>query len=628
MTAFPSIEGFEFTALLGKGGMASVYAARQLSVDREVAIKWVEPQPGHSQQFLQRLENEARTLAGLQHPHIVELYQFGRSPEGALYYVMPLLSGGDLRGWQRPVEEPRVIELLQALLDALQQAHAAGIVHRDIKPENILFDRQGRPLLADFGAALLPQQSRLTREGQAIGSTGYMSPEQARAWEVDARADLYSVGVLAYELLTGAMPFEGPDDLSVALAQWEQPIPRLPKALRHWQGFIDRALALAPDQRYADAAEMRQALLALNQQRNSALWRVMRHPRLPWFGAGLATLLALAWFWPSQNDSEQIGALIDAGVLMPPPQPNALDLWLASDTESMADSERSALRGDLLDKLADQVQAASKHGDIQAFLPLWNRWQQAIGALQAEAEPRVVEVHQGVEKLLEASLSFALDTYDPGSAESALSAIDGWTLAPKHLLDLAARVRALPTQGAAMQDPNGPPLIVVHPPKPGRAGVAITQHAISPLLWRQFERATKRPSQACTQAPQGLQGCIAQTDAEAFARWLSGDTGQPYRLPDRKELAALIGHVANAPAWAWTATCNEVRHVTQPNLGQRAIGRVRQLFGGKRAQAKVETQCEGHIALSLDGRGAAKSAQGRAPDSVVVLLRELPKPTP
>nr|WP_225444770.1 serine/threonine-protein kinase [Pseudomarimonas arenosa] len=613
--------------MLGKGGMASVYSARQLSVDREVAIKWVEPQPGHSQQFLLRLENEARTLAGLQHPHIVELYQFGRTPEGGLYYVMPLLAGGDLRAWQRPVDEARVIKLLLALLDALQQAHAAGIVHRDIKPENILFDRQGRPLLADFGAALLPQHSRLTREGQAIGSTGYMSPEQARAWEVDPRADLYSVGVLAYELLTGEMPFDGPDDLSIALAQWEQPIPRLPKSLRHWQSFIDRALAVDPNKRFADAAIMRQALLRLQRRRRDPFWRIALHPLTPWVGGAVLLLLALVWWWPVPSDSEQIGKLIESGVLMPPPQPNALDLWLAAESGDLGGDERAVLRGNLLDKLADEVESASRHGDLQAFLPLWSRWQQAIGALQAEAEPRVLEVNRGVEKLLEASLSFALDTYDPAGAESALSAIDRWTLAPKHLLDLAAQVRSLPAPGAAMQDPNGPPLIVARAPKPGLPGVAITQHAISPLLWGQFQRSRGRQTSACNGAPQGLQGCIGHGEAKAFAAWLSQESGHPYRLPDRQELAALIGNVASAKAWAWTSSCNEVRHVTPPNVGQRAVGKLRQLFGGKGAQPKVETKCEGHIALSLNGSGASKPIATAGADTVLVLLREMPAPS-
>ena len=246
--------------------MAVVYSAIEKDLDRPVAIKVVRGEAGDPDGHIQRLENEARGLAALHHPHIVDLYRFGRTADGSLYYVMPLLSGGTLEDWPKPVPEEQVVALLDNLLQALEHAHAADIIHRDIKPANILFDRLKRPMLADFGAAFMRRRdARLTAHGGAIGSSGYMSPEQARGLEVDARADLYSTAVLAFELLTGKRPWDGPDGLAIALAQLEQPVPKLPEALKHWQAFFEKALAVSPAQRYADAAAMHAAIRKLRE---------------------------------------------------------------------------------------------------------------------------------------------------------------------------------------------------------------------------------------------------------------------------------------------------------------------------------------------------------------------------
>ncbi|MCB1636723.1 MAG: serine/threonine protein kinase, partial [Xanthomonadales bacterium] len=136
MTRYPTIAGYEVTALLGRGGMATVYAARQLGLDREVAIKVVDLDERDAGQYILRFENEAQSLARLRHPNIVGLYDYGRTAEGLPYYVMPLLDGGDLASRPRPLSEDAVLRLLDVLLGALAHAHEAGIIHRDIKPEN------------------------------------------------------------------------------------------------------------------------------------------------------------------------------------------------------------------------------------------------------------------------------------------------------------------------------------------------------------------------------------------------------------------------------------------------------------------------------------------------------------
>lgn len=255
------IPGYRILRHLGRGGMATVYLASQESLSRLVAIKVLASAQAPNEELVRRFENEARTIARLDHPHIVSIFDVGRTSAGQIYYTMPYLPNGDLAERSLRDDPQRVLEIIRALAEALGSAHDLGIVHRDVKPENVLFDALDRPLLADFGIALsggdLP---RVTREGATIGSSGYMSPEQARGQSVDGRSDFYSLGVVCYELLTGEMPFPGADALAVALAHIEKPIPRLPVTRRAWQPLIDRALAKQPDARFQSAEEVLAAL--------------------------------------------------------------------------------------------------------------------------------------------------------------------------------------------------------------------------------------------------------------------------------------------------------------------------------------------------------------------------------
>ena len=258
---FPRIPGYRFQKRLGQGGMATVYLATQESLDRPVSIKVMEREALQDETSMQRFENEARTIAKLSHPSIVNIYEVGRTADARMYYIMPYLANGDLAQRDLRHNETRIVEVLRTLLSALEYAHARGIVHRDVKEENVLFDAADRPLLTDFGIALSKRDaSRITTAGLAVGSSGYMAPEQARGDVVDGRADLYSVGVMAYELLTGKLPYRSPDPLTLALMHVQNPIPRLPAERRHWQSFIDRAMAKTPSQRFRDAQQMLHAL--------------------------------------------------------------------------------------------------------------------------------------------------------------------------------------------------------------------------------------------------------------------------------------------------------------------------------------------------------------------------------
>ena len=196
-SALPRIAGFRLLREIGQGGMSTVYLAEQESLGRKVAHKVMLPEALSDEVSRRRFENEARTIARLDHPNIVGIYEVGRTTDDLPYYAMPFLARGHLgqrisRQDGRTKDEARVIHTLRSLLEALDYAHVRGVVHRDVKAENVLFDDAERPLLADFGIALRKGVNpRLTMTGLAVGSTAYMPPEQARGEDVDSRADLY-----------------------------------------------------------------------------------------------------------------------------------------------------------------------------------------------------------------------------------------------------------------------------------------------------------------------------------------------------------------------------------------------------------------------------------------------------
>lgn len=263
-SVMPEVPGYRVMRRIGKGGMSYVYLAVQESLDRQVAIKITAPDILRDEVSKQRFEQEARTIAKLEHPCIVGIHEVGRTPQGLIYFVMPYLAKGHLGQRDLSDDEPRVVEVLRALLSALAYAHQRGIVHRDVKAENVLFDNADRPVLADFGIALHSRGlgGRITGAGMALGSAATMAPEQARGDVVDLRADLYAVGVVAYELLTGRLPFDGKDALALAVMHANDPIPRLPSSKQRWQAWIDRAMAKDREQRFPSAEAMLAALPA------------------------------------------------------------------------------------------------------------------------------------------------------------------------------------------------------------------------------------------------------------------------------------------------------------------------------------------------------------------------------
>ncbi|UXI70186.1 serine/threonine-protein kinase [Tahibacter amnicola] len=629
---FPVIAGFTFTGLLGRGGMAAVYRARQDSLGRDVAIKVVEPDATDAARHLQRLEDEARGLAGLHHPSIVQLYDFGRTEHGAMYYVMPLLSGGDLLQWERPVAESRLVPLLERLLDALDHAHSSGIVHRDIKPENVLFDREGRPLLADFGAAQMPRPNRLTEDGTAIGSTGYMSPEQARGREVDARSDLYSLAVLAYEQLTGTLPFEGVDALSVALAQLEHPVPRLPRALRHWQAFFDRTLAVDPQKRYASAAQMREALPMPASSRPSWLsavtTRLDKRWRLPAaVAAGLAIgallFLVVGWLSGPRISAESIAALIQQGALTQPDEPNALDALRRAREAGMDADAVGALQSQLAGRLDENVRGALAADSLPALRVAWRRWQLAVDDFAFPQEGVVAERTDAVARRLSRDLDTALLRFDRTQASDALAVVDDWKSAPAALVSHAAKVRAIPEVGGHFADDNGPMLVLVRRPVDDESGLAVMSAPLQADLYDEFTRETRRAATSCEAAPGDYKGCIEHAVARQFAEWLSRRTGHSYRLPTLDELAQARPMLAAPPVVAWSNDCNAVTVARQQNAVRRTWGEVRSLFG-RPAAPRTQTRCDGYQALPLaEADGQPRVLKSADASTGVILVREI-----
>ncbi len=264
---------YEIQQEIGRGGMARVYRAVDTLLQRPVAIKVLAPQLGMDPEFARRFEREAITAANLRHPAIVTIYDVGEK-DGLHFIAMEFVHGRSLHA----ILEDRgalglgyAISILDPLAQALDYAHSRGAVHRDVKPHNVLIDRDGRVLLTDFGIAQMPDADteRLTRTGVFMGTPEYISPEQAQASRVDGRSDLYSLGVVAYEIITGRVPFSGATpQLIIAHAQTPPPPPS--RIAPHIPGELDlvfmRALAKDAALRYSNGATMVAALQAIAHQ--------------------------------------------------------------------------------------------------------------------------------------------------------------------------------------------------------------------------------------------------------------------------------------------------------------------------------------------------------------------------
>ncbi len=267
-----TLGNYRILAPLGQGGMARVYRAYQESLDREVAIKVLPPWYAADRNFVERFNLEAKLVARLSHPNIVTVHDASEQ-NGHLYIVMQLVDGGTLK--QRldqlhtqgqAMDAIEVVPIFVQLANALNYAHEQGVVHRDVKPVNVLMDRPGRPILSDFGIAkvLASTKDSLTRPGAGVGTPEYMSPEQCLGGAVDGRADIYALGVLLFEALTGQTPFLGDNYPALAHSHIYEAPPRPailnPAISPLLEQIILTALMKNPVQRYQRASDMAEAL--------------------------------------------------------------------------------------------------------------------------------------------------------------------------------------------------------------------------------------------------------------------------------------------------------------------------------------------------------------------------------
>lgn len=262
----PSIDRYQIQSLAGQGGMARVLRAYDPKYDRYVAIKVMNPEMRQDPEAIRRFRRSARALYHLRHPHINRVFNAG-DLDGIPYLILEYVDGLSLDKWMangQPLDTRLVAQITDQIALAVDHAHSRGVVHRDMKPSNILVTRDGRrAVLCDFGLALVLGESRLTLPGIALGTPCYMAPEQVRAGAVDARTDIYALGVTCYELLTGQRAFQGSRaevGAQIVNGQYRpasQVNPALPRAV---DGVIQRAMHLDPGHRYQQASQFSQAL--------------------------------------------------------------------------------------------------------------------------------------------------------------------------------------------------------------------------------------------------------------------------------------------------------------------------------------------------------------------------------
>ena len=352
---------------LAKGGMADVYLARDVLLQRPVALKVMLSDLVHDKELIARFQREAQAIAQLNHPHVIQIYTTGIAPSGEPYLVMQYIAGGSLQEEMTRLAESnqqfspqRGLQLAAQVASALRVAHAAGIVHRDLKPSNILLRGDGTAVVTDFGIAAVQEASaRLTRTGHVMGTPYYMSPEQASGKAVDGRADIYALGVILYEMFSGSVPFKADSPLAVLSQHLYEPPPPLIQRRRNLQPItyqtIDKCLAKEPENRFRTAEELFRALeqalqaesglppteILLTPTRQTAVPEPPVRTRPAWLpyavGSALAVIaiLALVILWPRDRNEAGSTPTAVSQSLPPGPEP-AITVFPTATVESAA----------------------------------------------------------------------------------------------------------------------------------------------------------------------------------------------------------------------------------------------------------------------------------------------------
>jgi tetratricopeptide (TPR) repeat protein/predicted Ser/Thr protein kinase len=296
---------YEIVGLLGEGGMGAVYKARDREVDREVALKVVRPELTGHPEVVSRFKQELILARQVTHKNVVRIFDLGEA-EGAKFISMEYIDGRDLRSFlaeRRKFAPQEAVDIVEQVCRALEAAHAEGVIHRDLKPQNIMVDKHGRVAVMDFGIAHSKELPGLTRTGVLLGTPEYMSPEQAKGQETDARSDLFSLGIIFYELLTGESPYAAPTpaaSLIMRLQERATPPAKLDPAIPKFvSDVVVRCLEIDPQRRYASAAEILRDLETRHSPHRGLAtlhlprFRQVEHFGTKWIAPGLALLLLL-----------------------------------------------------------------------------------------------------------------------------------------------------------------------------------------------------------------------------------------------------------------------------------------------------------------------------------------------
>lgn len=450
-----AIPGYKILRPIGEGGMASVFLAMQESLDREVALKVMAPALAANSEFTERFLKEGRITAKLQHQNLVTVYDIG-THAGVYYLAAEYIPDGTLK--ERIAEGVlsigEILDIMVEMARGLDFAHQKGFVHRDVKPGNILFRKDGTAVLADFGIAkAMDSSSSSTVAGASIGTPDYMSPEQARAEAVDGRSDLYSLGTVLYEMLTGSPPYQAADPFTVALMHVTQPVPTLPPEYAWLQPLVNRTMAKNPAERVQTGAllaeEVHQLLTSApegaaalgkmaskGQARISATQSgrgataqrtrvVNRDAKLPgwlWPAVGAVVVLLGVGIWyltrgPSQPPLAQVLTSSPAGTVTMRPSSSSANASTADSTAgdgniTVPQTIEQQYGGDV-QQMLDQADAYRKHG-ITSEADLGRNLVMPEGANAAELYHKVLSLQpdnqrakQGLQDIAAFFVSFA-----------------------------------------------------------------------------------------------------------------------------------------------------------------------------------------------------------------------------
>lgn len=452
-----AIPGYKILRPIGEGGMASVFLAVQESLDREVALKVMAPALAANSEFTERFLKEGRITAKLQHQNLVTVYDIG-THAGVYYLAAEYIPGGTLkeRIAEGGLSVGEILDIIVEMARGLDFAHQKGFVHRDVKPGNILFRKDGSAVLADFGIAkAMDSSSSSTVAGASIGTPDYMSPEQARAEPVDGRSDLYSLGTVLYEMLTGIPPYQAADPFTVALMHVTQPVPQLPAEYAWLQPLIERTMAKNPVERVQTGALLAeevhkllasapegaaalgkmaskgQARISATQQGRGATAQrtrvVNRETALPnwlWPAVGVAVVLAGAGIWYATRPPPL--AQVITGPATNPTMPIASVIRDSSGSTDSGTTDSNVLTpktieqqyGGDVSQMLDQADAYRTHG-ITSREDIGRNLVDPVGANAAELYQKVLGLQpdnarakQGLQDIAAFYVSFAQKACD------------------------------------------------------------------------------------------------------------------------------------------------------------------------------------------------------------------------